>query len=146
MIEETFSYDKFNYNDILEALISVRQNIEYRMTSIKVMITHDHPEQRYIKQILINNEYHGECKLNDSVSKCDFLDCTLYHDSILMNNNKMKIDLFYGNNDHDECYIENHYYSAFASISLQPVGTGKQFVFTMLTFSIYIAKLFGGAR
>ena len=95
------------------------------------MITHDDPAERYIKQILINNDYHGECYLNDSVSKCDFIDCSLYHDRILTVSDKMKIDLFYGNTTSDYGYCrcaEHGYCSACASISLQPVGTGKSFV------------------
>ena len=147
IIEETFGYPVHRYYEVLETIISVQQDIKYRLTSIKVMITHYPAAERYITQILINNEYHGECNLNDSVTKCDFLDCTLYQDKILTYNSKMRVNLFYGNKtnvDDRYCYDEHGFYSAFASISLQPVGTGKQFVFTMLTFSIYI--LFGGAR
>ena len=42
----------------------------------------------------------------------------------------MEIDLLYGNptSDYNSCPVDDDRYSAYASISLQPVGAGKQLI------------------
>ena len=99
------------------------------------MITHDFPSERYIKQIRINNEYHGVCDLDHffNQSTCQFINCTLYHDRISTSGDILDVKLVYDNplNDNSHiCYLDSDDSKLindtdYATIILEPVGTGK---------------------
>lgn len=100
------------------------------------MITHDDPSEHYITKILINNEYHGYCYLNDSNStkRCDIVDCNIYHDEIVSSTGMMKFEFYYSDHkDQSECTLDqngtNITAASFASIELRLIGTGKLFIF-----------------
>ena len=86
------------------------------------MISHLNPSSNYIRQILINSECHGYCYPTGSPAVCDFINCTLYHNRIKSEDGTLNVTLVY---DQTENVDEPCHALAQASISLEPIGTGR---------------------
>ena len=88
------------------------------------MNTHEYPNKHYITKIVINNEYHGDCFMKETVPSCEWLDCTVYHNRIATVDGTMNVDVFYGDDSNWNPPCDN---SALAKIVIEPFGTRKYF-------------------